>query len=182
MGKKNFFILFAMVLWIWMIVRTFFWWNDKSPEELEYQAISTWFIQEITETGDAINIIEPEEKDNWDTQKQEKKDYIEIKVVMPKYFYNLGRKNFAEDFYNDNKIYMNFIFIDDLNSYRDQLLKNDDSFWDVFLFPYDRIEKISLYKFTTTNNVERFFDEMISPIAKGNQISFIPFSQQKKKN
>ena len=176
MGKKNFFILFAMVLWIWMIVRTFFWWNDKSPEELEYQAISTWFIQEITETGDTINIIEPVEKDNWDIQKQEKKDYIEIKVVMPKYFYNLGRKNFAEDFYNDNKIYMNFIFIDDLNSYRDQLLKNDDSFWDVFLFPYDRIEKISLYKFTTTNNVERFFDEMISPIAKGNQISFIPFS------
>jgi hypothetical protein len=73
---------------------------------------------------------------------------------MPKYFYNSGRNEFAEDIYNTEKILINFKFIDDLNTYRDSLSNPDFSNADLFLFPYDRNETTKLLKFSPMNNIE----------------------------
>ena len=67
------------------------------------------------------------------------KDYTEIKVMMPKYFYNPGWKRFAQDLLNNQKVYINFIFIDDLNSYKNQLYNPDFSEADLILFQYVKI-------------------------------------------
>jgi hypothetical protein len=104
------------------------------------------------------------------------KEYIEIKVMMPKYFYNSGWKKFAEDLYTDKKIYMNFILVDDLNFYRNQL--SDPSFTgaDLFLFPYDRNEKISTRTFVPQQSLKSYFDDLLASTLKDNQVSFLPFS------
>ena len=82
------------------------------------------------------------------------KDYTEIKVMMPKYFYNSGWKKFAQDLLNNQKVYINFIFIDDLNSYKNQLYNPDFSEADLFLFPYDRNEIINIRPFSSEKNMQ----------------------------
>jgi hypothetical protein len=94
---------------------------------------------------------------------------------MPKYFYNSGWKKFAQDLYNESSIYMNFIFIDDLNTYRNRLYDTNFSDADLFLYPYDRNEKISIKSFSSEQNIQPFFDELLHPILS-NKISFVPFS------
>lgn len=153
-----------------MIIRTFFWWNPNSNNPEIPQDTSTWFIAEISSTwniSDTWNIDIPEIVD---------KDFIEIKVMMPRYFYNYGRKKFAEDLYKNEKIYMNFVFVDNLNFYRDQLYDTSFTWADLFLFPYDWNEKVSTRAFSPQWNIESYFDPLLSPITQNSKISFMPFS------
>ena len=91
-------------------------------------------MEELTNTWDTI--------DTWnieiDVENILDNNYTEIKVIMPKYFYNSWWKKFAEDLYKDKKVYIKFIFIDDLNTYRKRLYDTNFSDADLFLYPYDR--------------------------------------------
>lgn len=163
-----------------MIIRTFFWWKWTSPN---IQNEGTWFIEifngswwNIQDTINTWNIeIDTTQTNTW-TATSTTKEYDEIKIMMPKYFYNSGRNEFAEDIYNTEKILINFKFIDDLNTYRDSLSNPDFSNADLFLFPYDRNETTKLLKFSPMNNIEWLFDNLISPLIKSNEIWFLPFS------
>ena len=178
MLKKNFFLLAILVIWFGMTIRALFWWNsDNTQNNVQIQDEQPWFIEEITNTTgdntDSNNIITQTPTQTWDW---EKKDYIEVKVMMPKYFYyNTERKKFAENLYNSGKIYMNFILIDDLNSYRDQLINNYSNA-DLFLFPYDWKDIVPTKSLLIGESVEQFFDPLVSQIVKWNQISFLPFA------
>lgn len=171
MKRKNFFILIIMIIWIGMLVRTFFWWNPTPTNNTDIPKYETsWFIEELTNTW---NIL-----DTWDilTIPDSEKEYTEIKVMMPKYFYNSGWKKFAQDLFNSQKIYINFIFIEDLNSYRNLLYNPNFSEADLFLFPYDRNEKISTRSFSAQQDIEPYFDKLLSPIISNSQTTFLPFS------
>jgi len=161
-----------------MIIRTFFWWKWTSPS---IQNEGTWFIEIFNESWDIQdtintwnNEIDTTQTNTWTTSTT--KEYDEIKIMMPKYFYNSGRNEFAEDIYNTEKILINFKFIDDLNTYRDSLSNPDFSNADLFLFPYDWNETTKLLKFSPMNNIEWLFDNLISPLIKSNEIWFLPFS------
>jgi hypothetical protein len=98
--------------------------------------------------------------------------------MMPRYFYNSGWKKFAENLLENKKVYMKFIFMDDLNYYRNLLYSTDFSEADLLLFPYDRNEKISIRGFTLTaqQSIQPYFDEQLNYILKGNQVTFLPFA------
>jgi hypothetical protein len=81
--------------------------------------------------------------------------------MMPRYFYNSGWKKFAEDLFENKKVYMKFTFIDDLNFYRDLLFSPKFSDADLFLFPYDRNEKISMRSFNAQQSILPYFDEQL---------------------
>jgi hypothetical protein len=83
---------------------------------------------------------------------------------MPRYFYNSGRKKFAQDLYTQQKIYIKFDFIDNLNIYRSLLSDNNFYQTDLILLPYDWIENIQLRTFTFQQNLDSVFDPLISPI------------------
>lgn len=172
MKRKNFFILIMMIVWIWLIIRTFFGWTPNSTGQtdiLQYE--TSWFIEELTNTWDIL--------DTWDISNlpnKPQKDYTEIKVMMPKYFYNSGWKKFAQDLLNNQKVFINFIFIDDLNSYKNQLYNPEFSEADLFLFPYDRNEKISTRSFSAQQDMQPYFDQLLSPIIQNSQTTFLPFS------
>ena len=114
MKRWTFLMLIMIVLWIWMIIRTFFWWTEKENSNIIPQQ-STWFIEELTSSW-ASDIPSTIQLNN-----NTSKEYAEIKVMMPKYFYNSGWKKFAEDLYSWQKVFINFIFIDNINRYRDIL-------------------------------------------------------------
>ncbi len=171
MKRKNFFILIIMIIWIGMLVRTFFWWNPTPINNADIPQYETsWFIEELTNTWNML--------DTWDilTIPDSEKEYTEIKVMMPKYFYNSGWKKFAQDLFNSQKIYINFIFIEDLNSYRNLLYNPNFSEADLFLFPYDRNEKISTRSFSAQQDIQPYFDKLLSPIISNSQTTFLPFS------
>ena len=152
-----------------MIIRTFFGWSPNSNNKYIPQDTSTWFIETINNTWNIPNI------QTWNANINEEIGYTKINVMMPKYFYNSGWKKFAQDLYNESSIYMNFIFIDDLNTYRNRLYDTNFSDADLFLYPYDRNEKISIKSFSSEQNIQPFFDELLHPILS-NKISFVPFS------
>jgi len=154
-----------------MIIWTFFWWNPNSNVSDIPQDTSTWFIAEIANTWNVSS-------NTWDINISEviNNDIIEIKIMMPRYFYNYGWKKFAEDLYNNKKIYMNFIFIDNLNFYREQLYDSNFTGADLFLFPYDWNEKVSTRIFSPQWNIESYFDPLLSPITQNSKISFMPFA------
>ena len=172
MIRKNFSILVMIVLWIGMLIRTFFWWKKNSNNENILIEESNWFMEELTNTWDTI--------DTWnieiDVENILDNNYTEIKVIMPKYFYNSWWKKFAEDLYKDKKVYIKFIFIDDLNSYKEQLYNENFSNADLFLFPYDRKEKTWTKSFVSEQNIQPYFDELLNFIVKDNQIFFLPFA------
>jgi len=160
-----------------MIIRTFFGWNWTSPN---VQNEGTWFVEIINESWDNQNTIdtwniriETPQTNTWTTTT---KEYSEIKIIMPKYFYNSGRNEFAEDLYNEEKILINFTFIDNLNLYRDSLSNPDFSKADLFLFPYDWNETAKVLEFSPMNNIEWLFDNLVSPLIKNDKIKFLPFS------
>jgi hypothetical protein len=97
-------------------------------------------------------------------------------MMMPRYFYNSGRDSFKEDLYHDKKVLLNFMFIDDLNSYRDKLYDTKFSDADLFLYPYDRNEKISIKTFSSEQSIQPFFDQLLYPITQTDKNSFIPFA------
>ena len=172
MRKKDFFLLAMVVLWFGMIIRTFFWWNwNNEWDKPKIHDTWTWFIEEITNTWDSIELI----SNNTQTDKKNK-NYTEIRIMIPKYFYNSEWKRFGEDLYEDKKIYLKFIFIDDLNSYRDQVFENDFSQADLFLFPYDRISKTPTVAYARPWDLENYFDPFVKPLITSEKISFIPFA------
>lgn len=169
MRRKNFFILIMMILWLGMTIRALFWGNPKSNSTTILQNESSWFVQELTNTW---NIL-----DSWNIQvDNQKKDVTEIRVMMPKYFYNSGWENFAEDLLNKQKVYIKFTFIDDLNSYRDLLYSTNFSEADLFLFPYDWNEKISTRSFSAEQSIKPYFDEQLYNILNENLVTFLPFA------
>ena len=169
MRRESFFILAIIVLGVGMSIWAMFWWwsSDENPVDSW-----TWFTQWLLDTWN--NTI-PDNTVIPDTPKANK-EYTEIGVMMPKYFYNIWRKNFAEDLYNDQKVYMKFSFVDDLNSYRDVLIDNNYPDIDLFLYPYDRHEDISTRSFSFQQDISSAFDPLVSPITKGSPISFMPFA------
>ena len=173
MKRKSFFVLVMMIVWIGLLVWTFFGWNPNSEKGSALQYESTWFMEVLADTWSILN--------SWDVQmditdKSQKKAYIKIRVMMPRYFYNSGWKKFAEDLYKNHKVYISFIFIDDLYSYREQLYDKDFSEADLFLFPYDRQAKVWVDSFSVDNGIQSYFDQLLSPIVWLNEISFIPFA------
>lgn len=161
-----------MVVWIGMIVRTFFGWSSKQSGNADIpQYETTWFVEEIIDTWNVV--------DTWnisDIVDTDTKGYTEIRVMMPRYFYNTEWKRFAQNLFDDKKVYMNFIFVDDLNQYRNQLYDKDFSGADLFLFPYDWSEKVSTRSFSAQQSIQQYFDPLLSSITASNQTTFLPFA------
>ena len=181
MKKKVLFFLVIAILWIGMIIRTFFGWKSDTPI---LQDENIWFIETINETGDTQNTINtgsieeepaqlPTQIDTWNVSS---KEYNEIRMIMPKYFYNSGWNEFAKDIYNEQNILINFTFIDNLNSYRDLLSNSEFSWADLFLFPYDWKDSVKALEFSPMNNIEWLFDNLILPLIKKKEIWLLPFS------
>lgn len=95
---------------------------------------------------------------------------------MPKYFYNSEWERFADDLQKEKNVDIEFVFIDDLNSYRDQLSEPSFSVADLFLFPYDWLNKTPTRSFSFQQNIASSFDQLISPIVSSDQIAFLPFA------
>lgn len=179
MKKETFFILAIIVVWMWMILRTFFWWSNNDWWEI--QDSGTWFIEKITNSwennNETNNQATPIDLNlSWDVSKDNNKDYKEIRVMMPKYFYTAGWKNFAQNLYAQQNIYMNFKFVDNLNEYRDSVTNTNFSWADLMLIPYDWIEDTPTRSFAFQQSLEFAFDQLVSPIVADNQISFLPFA------
>lgn len=153
-----------------MIIRSFFGERSKTDNKNIPQDTSTWFIEIINNTWNTPDIK------TWDIFDNTENGYININVMMPKYFYNSEWKRFAQDLFNKSNIYMNFIFIDDLNSYRDKLYDTNFSEADLFLYPYDRNEKISIKSFSSDQDIQPYFDGLLYSIIQNDRVSFIPFS------
>lgn len=164
MRRRWFFVLICIVLWVGMLIRTFFWWNWNNNPNI--QDNGTWFVDVLTNTWNSNDWLTTNDKKGWNN---------EIRVMMPRYFYNSGWENFKNDLYKDEKVLINFIFIDDLNSYRDQLF-NNFSWADLFLFPYDWNEKVSKTQFSPQDDIEPIFDFTVSPTIKDTQSWFLPFA------
>ena len=164
MRRRWFFVLICIVLWVGMLIRTFFWWNWNNNPNI--QDNGTWFVDVLTNTWNSNDWLTTNDKKGWNN---------EIRVMMPRYFYNSGWENFKNNLYKDEKVLINFIFIDDLNSYRDQLF-NNFSWADLFLFPYDWNEKVSKTQFSPQDDIEPIFDFIVSPIIKDTQSWFLPFA------
>ena len=170
MKRESFFVLAIIICGIWMTLRALFWSSGQSPEITDTSW--SWFTEKLLNTW---NTTDSGNTTPVDIQKKNNEN-TEIKVMMPRYFYNAWWKKFAEDLYKNQKIYMNFIFVDDLNSYRDTLLNTNFSDADLFLYPYDRNEEISIRAFTFQQDISTAFDPLISPIIKTSQTTFMPFA------
>ena len=103
-----------MILWIWMLIRTFFWWTWDN-ENVSLQDDNSWFVEEITNTWDQTDINTPNKEEEKTSSSTQKNDNT-IKVMMPQYFYNSWRNAFAEDLYNDRWTKITYVLIDDLYS------------------------------------------------------------------
>ena len=164
-----------LVVWFWMAIRTFFGW---SGEKETIHDENPWFIEKITNTGDVtttgdmttIDITTPT-----DPSQNERK---EIRVIMPRYFYTSGLKNFAEDLYNEENIYINFIFRNNLNTYRDEISNDNFSIADLMLFPYDWHEKVDTRSFKSTwTGFWSNFDPFVAKVFSGkSNFDFRPFA------
>ena len=185
MKRETLFFLAIITIWIWMIIRVFFWWengaqiSDQDPWIIDFTwdtlsgstdhtwgtatSPSTWTIS-IQTGSSAIN--------TWNNMEESS----EITIMMPKYFYNTGRNIFIQNLYTSQKIHTNVILIDDLNLYRDNLSNPEFSGADLFLFPYDRKDIIKTRTFSFEKNIAYAFDQLIAPILKDIKIWFLPFS------
>jgi len=166
-----------------MIVRTFFGWNWDTNITTNNKP---WFIEEAI--NNTWNIQSDNQDNTWDITKEinnqkiqipTTKEYNEIKIIMPKYLYNSWRNTLEEDLLNNQNLKINYIFINDLNLYRNNLSNSSFSEADLFLFPYDRKDIIKTRTFSFGNNPafdKLDFDELIQPIIKNDQIWFLPFA------
>lgn len=168
MKKELFFILALLIAGIWMVIRSFFgWWNEQSSPTFDG---NTWFIEQLNETWNQNAILDDKEII------PKKNSHTTIKLLMPSYFYNIWRKNFAQDLYNDQNVYIDFSFIDNLNEYKDRLYNPNFTWWDLILLPYDRANEISTRSFSFQQNVWSVFDPLISPLFSKEKINFLPFA------
>ena len=166
-----------------MLIRSFFGWNwdtwntptDSKPWFIEETLINTWDTQpDQSSTWNSTWEINNEQPEIPTIQ-----EYSEIKIIMPKYLYNSGREALEEDLQEDEKLKINYVLIDDLNSYRNILSDPNFSEADLFLFPYDWKDIIKVRTFSFGDNPafdKLAFDELIQPIIKDSQIWFLPFA------
>ena len=162
-----------MVGWIGMILRVFFWWwNGNEP----IQDDPTWIIKEIAQTGENQISTGNNEIISNQTWIQLPDEILEIRVMMPRYFYTAGRKNFAQDLYTQQKIYIKFNFTDNLNVYKSFVYNSNFDEADLILIPYDRIENVPVRTFTFQQNLNTVFDQLISPIVSNERTTFLPFA------
>ena len=157
-----------------MIIRTFFWW-EWNKEKIQNE--EPWFVEILNNTWNLnstwnITTNTEQKTKTWDFEKE----YSEIILMMPKYFYTSGRKDFAKDLYDEQKIYIKFSFIDDLNLYKNILSNKEFSDADLFLFPYDRNDMVSTNHFHFEWDIEWLFDNFISPVLEKGKIWFLPFA------
>ena len=161
-----------MVLWLTMIIRSFFgWWRNRNNKDTQPHSTDTWFVDNLTNTWNDEDITSISLEEN-----TPEKDYTEINVTMPKYFYTTWRESFKEDLYNKEKVLINFILINDLNSYRDDLHNENFSDADIVLFPYDWNELLSTQSFSFQKSLRPVFDDFVSPIIQDTDTSFLPFA------
>ena len=176
MKKGTFLILVMMVWWLGLIIRSFFgWWSNKTQltESQVLQSSDTWFVEDLTNTGNAQQPSITTTTGEIDTPQ---KDYSEIRLMMPKYFYTTARKDFAKDLYSWENVHINFIFVDNLNQYRNNLSNNDFSDADIILFPYDWNEFIEIQTFSFQKSLKPAFDDFVSDIIQDTNTSFLPFA------
>ena len=161
-----------MVWWLALVIRSFFGWGTdktKISESQVPQSSDTWFVNTLTN---------PEENETEKTTEETntQKEYTEIKLMMPKYFYTPARKEFADDLYSWEKVSINFVFVDDLNQYRDIVSNQDFSDADIFLYPYDWNEFIKTQPFSFQKSLKPAFDDFVSDIIQDWDTTFLPFS------
>ena len=185
-----------MVGGLGLVIWSFFgwWWNKTQIIESDIpQSSDTWFVENLTNTWlvddmantwlagsstDTWNI----EEDVWivDTTTEEniapQKDYTEVRLMMPRYFYTPAWKDFAKDLYSWEKVHINFIFIDDLNQYRDELSNGSFSDADIILFPYDWNESVKIQTFSFQKSLKPAFDDFVADIIQDWDTAFLPFS------
>jgi len=157
-----------------MIIRTFF--GGSGSVENQLIGESTWFVESLTNlwVGSILN----SGNDVPDKIRPNKsgKDYTEISVMMPRFFYSAGRKDFAQNLYESKKIYANFKFVDDLQEYQDLVSDSSFTWTDLILIPYDWLEDVSAKEFSFQQDLQSAFDSLVSVIVKGPSISFLPFA------
>ena len=176
MKKGTFLVLVMMVGGMGLIIRSFFWWwSDKTQikESQIPQSSDTWFVEDLTNTG---SIQEPTTTTITGNNNTTQKNYLEIRLMMPKYFYTPARKDFAKDLYSWEEVHINFIFVDDLNQYRNDLSNNNFSDADIILFPYDWNEFVKIQTFSFQKSIKPAFDEFVSDIIKDTDTWFLPFA------
>ena len=173
--------MLAIIVWgMGMVIWTLFWWSWSNNIEPLIQDNPDSLTQQIdfsgtTDTTDHNAASEKEEIQN-NQNNNLQAGYTQIRVMMPKYFYTAWWKSFAQDLYDTQQVYMNFIFIDDLNQYRDKLLNLNFNEADLILFPYDRIESVPIKPFSFQQSIKSEFDELVSPIVDDSQTAFLPFA------
>lgn len=165
-----------MIWWLGLVIRSFFGWSSNKTQITESpipQSTDTWFVDNLTNTW---NTQEPSATGNTQQNDTPQKDYTEIRLMMPRYFYTPERKTFKKDLYDEEKVHINFIFVDDLNSYRDDLSKTNFSDADIFLFPYDWNESVNVQSFAFQKSLKPAFDDFVSIIIQDQDTSFLPFA------
>ena len=172
-----------MVWWLGLVIWSFFGgWNNKTQiiESEIPQSSNTWFVNTLTNTGGTQEpILNQQEPTSTSTSGQNnitQKDYTEIRLMMPKYFYTPAWKDFAKDLYSWEKVHINFIFIDDLNQYRDNLSNPNFSDADIILFPYDWNEFVKVQTFSFQKSLKPVFDDFTDDIIEDTDTSFLPFA------
>lgn len=164
-----------MVWWFGLVIRSFFggWKKESNPADTQIpQSSDTWFVNDLINTWS----IDDSTTTTEETTNTPENDYTEINVIMPKYFNSNWRQDFANDLYNNNKIILNFMYIDDLNLYRNNLSNNNFAEADIFLFPYDWNDFVATQSFSFQKSLEPAFDEFVFDIVKNTDISFLPFA------
>ena len=176
-----------MIAWLALIIWSFFGWWWKKTQIIESdipQSSDTWFVENLTNTwsvDDSTNTWNMEES-AWiiDTTPEQnttlQKNYTEIRLMMPRYFYTPSWKDFAKDLYSWEKVHINFIFIDGLNQYRDDLSDENFSDADIILFPYDWNEFVKIQTFSFQKSLKPAFDDFVTDIIQDWDTEFLPFS------
>ena len=115
MKKESFFVLAIIVFWIGACIWAMFWWSSsKKDMEINNTSSWTWFTKELLETWN--NKPDNSLNNSWNSEinsNSNEKKYFEIKVLMPRYFYNAWRKSFAEDLYEEQKQHPKPLWIPD---------------------------------------------------------------------
>lgn len=164
-----------IVWWLGLVIWSFFGWSSDKTQITESdipQSSDTWFVDTLTNTW---NIEEVTPSANIE-ENIPQKDYTEIRLMMPKYFYTPERKDFAKDLYSWDKVHINFIFVDNLNQYRDNISNDNFSDADIILFPYDWNESIKIQTFSFQKSLKPAFDDFVINIIEDGDTSFLPFA------
>ena len=184
MKKGTFLILIMMVWWMALLIWSFFgWWSNEAKiiESEVPQSSDTWFVNDLTNTWNVENPtptgdIQDSNTTGIESGSTSQTDYTQIRLMMPRYFYTPARRDFSKDLFSWDNVHINFIFIDDLNQYRDSLSNPEFSDADIILYPYDWHEFVNIQNFSFKKSLKSAFDDFVSNIIEGTETSFLPFS------